>query len=72
MSKLTVTRKGATEPRPSRIRREPPPPAQPMTLVGRLKPRSREWEIRVVLIGVVLFAIAFFILSIGISDITSH
>lgn len=71
MTKLTVNRKGQGEPRRS-IRREPVPETQPLSLVGRLKPRSREWEIRVALIGVMLFALAFFFLSIGISQITAN
>ena len=73
MSKLTVTRKGQAEPLRRSIRRDPPPPPDaPKTLVGRFRPTSREAEVRLALIGVLLFALAFFVLSIGISDITSH
>lgn len=54
--------------RPSRIRRDPPAAAVPQKA---LQPFSTEREARIVVIGVLLFALAFFILSIGISDITS-
>mgnify|MGYP000630873040 CR=1 FL=1 len=54
--------------RPSRIRRDPPLAAP---TEKALQPFSTEREARIVVIGVLLFALAFFILSIGISDITS-
>ena len=79
MSKESNLRKKTVElqpgaPRPSRIRREPPP--QPQTALAkkldRIDWRSPEWEKRVVIVGVTLFALAFFIIAFGVSDITSH
>jgi hypothetical protein len=34
--------------------------------------RSREWEIRVAVAGVILFALALAALWVGISEVTSH
>lgn len=53
-------------PRPSRIRREPPPPEKPSSL----RFYSSEQEQWVVTIGVILFALAIFVISIGISEYT--
>lgn len=44
--------------RPSRIRREPPPPEKPVSLDKALWRRSREWEIGLAIAGIVLFALA--------------
>ncbi|HET9458981.1 MAG TPA: hypothetical protein VFO51_03265 [Sphingomicrobium sp.] len=73
MSRTWTPRKKTVEmdpsARPSRIRRDPPPAAA--VPEKALQPFSTEREARIVVIGVLLFALAFFILSIGISDITS-
>lgn len=66
--KKTVELEGA--PRPSRIRRDPVPD-QPRGLAG-VDWGSREWEIRLALAGMVLFALALWAVTIGISEITSH
>lgn len=56
-------------PRPSRIRREPPPPPK---VVKAVNPYPSEREAWMVMIGVVLFALAIAIVIFRISDITSH
>ena len=57
----------ADAPRASRIRKEPPPLEKPKTLRSFYSPEQEGW---VVGIGVVLFAVAIFIISIGISEYT--
>ena len=52
--------------RPSRIRRDPVPAEKERVW------RSREWEIRVAVAGVILFALALAALWVGISEVTSH
>jgi hypothetical protein len=70
-AKKTVEMKGAA--RPSRIRREPPPPDNVVTRkLDKIDWRSPEWERRVVVIGIVMFALALWVITIGISQITSH
>ena len=55
-------------PRPSRIRREPPPVVKPREL--RAYPTEREaWT---VVIGVVLFALAIVVITFGFSEYTSR
>ena len=51
----------------SRIRRDPPPPEKPKVLRSFYSPEQEGW---VVGIGVILFALAIFIISIGISEYT--
>ena len=53
--------------RPSRIRREPPP-APTMTDKKALQPYATEREMWTVVIGVVLFALAITIATVGISN----
>jgi hypothetical protein len=65
--KKTVELHGAA--RPSRIRREPVPASK--TLVVRTQWRSREWEIGLAIVGIVLFALALNALSLGIGVITN-
>lgn len=60
-------RKGTVELRPSRIRREPPAPAKQQRA---LRAYSTERETWTVVIGVLLFAIAFAVITIGFSDLT--
>ena len=62
-----------TAPRPSRIRREPVRAQAPKPVkAGRVDWRSAEWEIRMALIGIVLFALAIDIIWVGISAYTGH
>ena len=44
-------------PKPSRIRREPPPAEKPATLDKALWRQSQEWEIGLAIVGMVLFAL---------------
>lgn len=53
--------------RPSRIRRDPVPADKPMFLADKLKGRSKEQEIMIAIIGIVLFALAIDIIVLGIS-----
>ncbi len=56
LSKKTVELESA--PRPSRIRREPPPQPDRLTsLVGKVNWSSREWEIRLAIAGIIFFAL---------------
>lgn len=66
--KRSNIRRPAVEPRPSRIRREPPA----VVAQKSVKPYPSEREIWTVAIGVVAFAIAIALLTFGISDVTSH
>lgn len=65
--KKTVELKEAT--RPSRIRRDPPPPVAARKAVN---PYPTEREVWIVAVGVVLFALAISIITFGISHVTSH
>jgi hypothetical protein len=59
----------SAEARPSRIRRDPPAPAAPKREV---RPYPTEREIWIVAIGVILFALAISMITVGFSQITSH
>ena len=65
--KSTVELAAASAPRPSRIRRDPPPPEKPSRLRSYYSPEQEGW---VVVIGVVLFALAIFVISLGVSEYT--
>ncbi|HET9811973.1 MAG TPA: hypothetical protein VFP53_09835 [Sphingomicrobium sp.] len=65
MSKPLKPDKRAVELRPSRIRRDPVPADKPSELKVQL--RSGEWEIKLALIGIVLFALAIDIIVVAIS-----
>ena len=72
MSKIAATRKptvGLTPdaPKPSRIRRDPPPPEKPSQLRSYGSSEREQW---VVTIGVLLFALAIFIITFGVSEYT--
>ncbi|HET7709840.1 MAG TPA: hypothetical protein VFK50_09965 [Sphingomicrobium sp.] len=54
-------------PRPSRIRRDPPPPEKPKSLRAYPTTERESW---VVVIGVLLFALAIFVISLGVSEYT--
>lgn len=51
--------------RPSRIRRDPPPPASPKKALQAYPSEREAW---VVVIGVVLFALAITVVTIGFSN----
>lgn len=55
-------------PRPSRIRRDPPPPANAPKAV---RPYPTDGEVWTVVIGVILFALAISIIIFAVSDYTS-
>jgi hypothetical protein len=55
--------------RPSRIRREPPPPDNKLeSLAGKVDWGSREWEIRLALAGVIAFALALSVLAVAVGS----
>lgn len=70
MTKPWKPDKKTVELRPSRIRRNPVHVEEEKRLDG-VQWRTPEWEIRLAMIGVVLFALAINVVSIGISAITS-
>jgi endonuclease YncB( thermonuclease family) len=55
------------EVRPSRIRRDP---VASQSVVRKVRWHSREWEIGVAVIGITLFALAIFVVTVGFSAIT--
>jgi hypothetical protein len=65
--KRTVRRQTAA-PRPSRIRRDP----LPVQTQKAVKPYPSEREIWTVALGVILFALAIAVITVAISDYTSH
>lgn len=56
-------------PRPSRIRRDPVGPSRPQTTSPAWW-QADEWEVRFAVTGILLFALALFIITIGASAIT--
>jgi len=70
MSKLAVPVRKKVAPRPSRIRRDP------VAITSADKPRtsvrSREWEIRLAIVGITFFALAISALVIDIGEALSH
>jgi hypothetical protein len=68
IKRSTIVRR-PTAPRPSKIRREPP---APVAMPRKVNAYPTEQETRTVVIGVILFAIAFAIITIGLSDFTSR
>ena len=69
MSKHWGPPKTTVKAKPSRIRREPPPPEKPASL-DKAMWQSREWEIGIAIVGMILFALAINVVSIGFSAIT--
>jgi hypothetical protein len=69
VSKQLNSRTDAGAKRQSRIRREPVSPQKPASLEKALW-QSREWEIGIAVIGMILFALAISSVSIGFSAIT--
>ncbi|HET7575117.1 MAG TPA: hypothetical protein VFK19_00970 [Sphingomicrobium sp.] len=61
-------RRPAPAPRPSRIRRDP----VPVKAQKAVKPYPTEREIWTVAIGVILFALAIAVITVAVSDYTSH
>ena len=70
MDKLTKSGKSTVELQPSRIRREPPA-VRGEKINWSFWGSDRDRDTWVVVVGVALFAIAFAIITIGISDFTS-
>ena len=70
MSKKSA--KQTVELKPSRIRREPARAAEPVGPAAKAWWQSSEWETWIVVVGVITFALAITLLSIGISEVTSH
>jgi len=69
-SKKTVELKPAA--RPSRIRREPVRADNKLeTLAGKIDWGSREWEIRLAVVGILLFALGLSALVIDIGHVLS-
>ncbi len=58
-------------PRPSRIRREPPPPAEREGAARRLLFTSSEGEIWLAIFGIVAFALAIDIIVVAVSAYTN-
>ena len=67
MSKPWKPAKNAVELRPSRIRREPPPPEKPSVIDKKLQWESGEREIWFAVIGIVGFGVAIDIIIMAIS-----
>ena len=77
MSKDSKLRKKTVElepgARPARIRREPPPADNAVTRkLDRIDWNSREWEIRLALTGIVLFALALCAVVIDVGEVLSR
>ena len=70
MNKPWTPKRATVELRPSRIRRDPPPPA-PVAKPSALNAYPTERETWTVIIGVLMFAIAITIIIIGFSDYTA-
>lgn len=66
--KRSTIRRPAAAVRPSRIRRDP----VPVKTQKAVKPYPTEREIWTVAIGVILFALAIAVITVAISDYTSH
>jgi hypothetical protein len=66
--KRSTVRRQAAAPRPSRIRRDP----LPVQTQKAVKPYPTEREIWTVAIGIILFALAIAVITVAISDYTSH
>ena len=58
--------------RPSRIRRDPVPVAESAEEKKELWFRSNEWEIKLALIGIIVFALIIDVFAIAISEYTAH
>ena len=65
--KATVGLTPDAPPRPSRIRREPPPLEKPKQLRTYASSEREQW---IVVIGVILFALAIAVITFGVSEYT--
>jgi hypothetical protein len=66
MSRKWEPKKSTVEMQPSRIRREPVSNDKPLTLI-KLQAHSREWEIAIGIVGVILFALAINAIWLGLN-----
>ena len=61
------------EARPSRIRREPLPMENALTRrLGRIDWTSREWEIRLAMVGIIFFALALTAAVFDLGEVMSR
>ena len=70
MIKRSKIDKKTVELAPSRIRRDPARTSSPEEAAKELRWQSSEWEIKLALIGIALFALAINIVVLGFSAIT--
>ena len=66
MSRNWAPKKSTVELQPSRIRRDPVAKDSALTLI-KLQARSREWEIAIGILGVILFALAINAIWFGVN-----
>lgn len=66
MSRQWEPKKSTVELQPSRIRRDPADSDKRVTLV-KLEARSREWEIALGIVGIILFALAINAIWFGVN-----
>lgn len=59
-------------PRPSRIRREPAPLKEAGRVTQNAWWESRTWEIRLAIIGIILFALAINAVVFDVGELLSH
>ena len=59
----------ATPPRPSRIRRDPVRAGKPAGVANNAWWESREWEIRLAVIGIIFFALAISAVVFDIGEV---
>jgi hypothetical protein len=67
---LEPSSKMSTARPPSRIRRDPVPAEKPQSLEKALWRPTREWEIGLAIVGMILFGLAIDAVTIGFSAIT--
>jgi hypothetical protein len=75
VSKQWKPGKQTVELRPSRIRRDPPPPRADNALarkLDRIDWSSREWEIRLAVAGIIFFALAISAVVFDIGELLSQ
>ena len=65
MSKPTVDLKEPA--RPSRIRRDPVKSEKPQSLVNKVYFQSREWEVGLAILGMVVFAVALEVIWVAVT-----
>jgi hypothetical protein len=72
MIKPSKPRRQTVELRPSRIRRDPVRSEKPAGLANNAWWDSREWEIRVAVVGIIFFALAICAVVFDIGEVFSH